>query len=140
MTTFNKGYPLVRFGTGDLGALAANPASECSGGQQLLGLFGRSGDAIKVRGMFLHPNQLLAAKMQFPQIKNMQAVITRPQNNDHVKILLELNEGADGTGLGEKLQQLAQAAVRLRIDEVEIVPSGVINPADRKIKDARKWD
>lgn len=140
VTTFNKGYPLVRFGTGDLGALAPSPAPECGGGQQLLGLFGRSGDAIKVRGMFLHPNQLLAAKMQFPQIKNIQAIITRPQNNDHVKILLELNEGADGTGLGEKLQQLAQAAIRLRIDEVEVVPAGAINPADRKIKDERKWD
>ena len=51
-TTFNKAYPLIRFGTGDLGALAAQP--QCDG-QQLLGLYGRSGDAIKVRGMFLHP-------------------------------------------------------------------------------------
>lgn len=140
VTTFNTGYPLVRFGTGDLGALAPEPAPECGGGQQLLGLFGRSGDAIKVRGMFLHPNQLMAAKMQFPQIKQMQAIITRPHNSDHVKILIELNEGSDSTGLGEKLQQLAQAAVRLRIDEVEIVAPGVINPADRKIKDERKWD
>ena len=38
-TTFNKAYPLIRFGTGDLGALAAAP--ECDGGQQLLGLYGR---------------------------------------------------------------------------------------------------
>jgi phenylacetate-CoA ligase len=137
-TTFNKAYPLVRFGTGDLGALAPEPAEGCW--QQILGLYGRSGDAIKVRGMFLHPNQLMAARMQFPQIKHLQAIITRPQNSDHLRLLVELNEGADGAGLGEKLQQLAHAAIRLRIDEVEIVPAGTINPSERTVKDERQWD
>lgn len=138
VTTFNKGYPLVRFGTGDLGALAPQPAEGCS--QQLLGLFGRSGEAIKVRGMFLHPNQLLGAKMQFPQIKHMQAIITRPENKDHVRVLVELNEGAEAGDLAEKLQQLAQAAIRLRIDEVEIVTPGVIKPGERTVQDKREWN
>ncbi len=137
-TTFNKAYPLIRFGTGDLGALAAAP--ECDGGQQLLGLYGRSGEAIKVRGMFLHPNQLLAAKLQFPQIKTMQAIITRPENRDYVLLKIELNDGADGAGLGEKLQGLAQAAIRLKIDEVVMVPAGEIKPGERTVKDERKWD
>ena len=140
VTNFNKSYPLVRFGTGDLGALAPQSAPQCEGKQQILGLFGRSGDAIKVRGMFLHPNQLMAAKMQFPQIKHMQAIVTRPENNDHLVVKVELNDGADGEGLPEKLQALAQQAIRLRIDEVQIVEPGVINPADRKIKDERDWD
>lgn len=138
VTTFNKAYPLVRFGTGDLGALAPQPADGCA--QQLLGLFGRSGDAIKVRGMFLHPNQLLGAKMQFPQIKHIQAVITRPENKDHVLLRVELNDGADSTGLGEQLQALAKAALRLRIDQVDIVDAGVINPAERTVQDQRTWE
>ena len=82
-TTFNKAYPLIRFGTGDLGALAPQPQCE---GQQLLGLYGRSGDAVKVRGMFLHPNQLAYALMQFPEIKNLQALITRMGNRDIVTV------------------------------------------------------
>lgn len=138
VTTFNKAYPLVRFGTGDLGALAPTPGGNCS--QQLLGLYGRSGDAIKVRGMFLHPNQLLGAKLYFQQIKHLQAVITRPENKDHVHLLVELNEGADGAGLAEQLQKLAQDAIRLRIDVVEIVEPGVIKAGDRTVKDERKWD
>jgi phenylacetate-CoA ligase len=140
VTTFNKAYPLVRFGTGDLGALNPEPDAACGGGQQLLGLFGRSGEAIKVRGMFLHPNQLMAARLQFPQIKALQAVITRPANSDHVLLRVELQDGADGTGLGEKLQALAQAAVRLRIDEVVIVGPGEINPSERPIRDERQWN
>lgn len=135
-TTFNKAYPLVRFGTGDLGALAPEPAEGCS--QQLLGLFGRSGDAIKVRGMFLHPNQLMAAKMQFPQIKNLQAIITRPENSDHVRLLVELNDGAEAGDLPEQLKALAKQAVRLRIDEVDIVDE--IDTTKRTIQDQRNWD
>jgi len=136
-TTLNKSYPLIRFGTGDLGALA--PAPPCEG-QQLLGLYGRSGDAIKVRGMFLHPNQLKAAAMQFPEIKELQVVITRPGNRDVVTVKIELREGADGEGLAEKLSALAQQAVRLRIDAVHIVEAGVIEPGGRKIVDERGWD
>ncbi len=137
-TLFNKGYPLVRFGTGDLSALAPQPSAGCP--QQLLGLFGRSGEAIKVRGMFLHPNQLMAAKMQFPQIKNMQAIITRPENKDVVTLKVELQPDASEGDLANQLKQLAEVAVRLRIDEVLFVPTGEINAAARTIKDERKWD
>ncbi len=136
-TTLNKAYPLIRFGTGDLGALAPQPQCE---GQQLLGLYGRSGDAIKVRGMFLHPNQLNAAAMHFPEIKQLQAVITRPANRDVVTVNVELNEGADGEDLAEMLAALAQQHVRLRIDEVHIVEAGAIDPNARKIVDEREWD
>jgi phenylacetate-CoA ligase len=137
-TTFNKAYPLVRFGTGDLGALAPQPTAD--GFQHLLGLYGRSGDAIKVRGMFLHPNQLLAAKMQFPQIRHLQAIITRPDNADVVTLKVELTPDGNGDGLDEQLKALAQAAIRLRIDEVLIVAAGEIDPAQRAVRDERKWE
>lgn len=139
-TTFNRGYPLVRFGTGDLGALAAVPAPECEGRQQLLGLYGRSGGAIKVRGMFLHPDQLSRAKVFFPQIKHIQAVITRPGSADYVTVKLEMQPGESGEGLPDMIKNLAQQAIRLRIDEVQIVPPGEIDPTQRAVIDARQWD
>lgn len=136
VTTFNKAYPLIRFGTGDLGALAPELID---GQQHLLGLFGRSGEAIKVRGMFLHPNQLRGAALMFSEIDKIQAIISRPENKDVVTVRLELKDGADGAGLAEKLTAAAQAAVRLRIDEVQIVPSGTIGN-ERTVRDDRKWD
>ncbi len=139
-TTFNRAYPLVRFGTGDLGALAAEAAPECNGGQQLLGLYGRSGGAIKVRGMFLHPDQLNRAKVFFPQIKLIQAVITRPENSDYVTVKLEMQPGESGEGLPDMIKNLAQQAIRLRIDEVVIVPPGEIDPTQRAVVDARTWE
>ena len=137
VTTFNKAYPLIRFGTGDLGALAPRPQCE---GQQLLGLFGRSGDAVKVRGMFLHPNQLQHAVMQFPEIKAVQVIITRPENRDVVTVHVELNAGASGQGVAAKLQALAQQAARLRIDAVHFVEAGGIDGKARTILDQRTWD
>lgn len=136
-TTLNQAYPLIRFGTGDLGALAEQP--QCQG-QQLLGLYGRSGEAIKVRGMFLHPNQLKSAAAQFPEIKSIQAVITRPANRDVVTVQVELNEGAERGDLAEKLSALAQQAARLRIDAVKFVEPGGIDAGGRTIVDEREWD
>lgn len=138
-TVFNKAYPLIRFGTGDLGALS--PAL-LEGRQHLLGLFGRSGDAVKVRGMFLHPNQLRAALTAFPQIQRLQAVITRPDNRDVVTVRLEMRTGheSEGAAVGEQLKALAQQAIRLRIDDVEIVPAGGIDPDARTVLDQRTWE
>ncbi|MCY3574043.1 MAG: phenylacetate--CoA ligase family protein [Chloroflexi bacterium] len=134
-TTFNKAYPLIRFGTGDLGALAPQRAGEA---QRLLGIFGRSGDAIKVRGMFLHPNQLSAAVMRFPQIKDLQAIITRAGSRDIVTLHVALRDGASADGVAEGLTALAQHAARLRIDQVKFVHA--IDPNAHKIDDRREWD
>lgn len=136
VTTFNKKYPLLRFGTGDLGGLLPELVD---GQQHITGLFGRSGEAVKVRGMFLHPNQLRAAAVAFPQISKIQAIITRPENRDHVTLRVELQEGASEAGLAEQLIQLAQNAVRLKIDEVLFVPQGTIG-SERTVRDDRKWD
>ena len=139
VTTFNLAYPLIRFGTGDLGALAALPDAGNPGTQQITGLFGRSGEAVKVRGMFLHPNQLLAARSYFPQIARLHAIISRPENADVVVVQVELAAGANEEGLAAGLQQLAQQATRLRIDHVEIVAPGIIPPDGKSIVDERDW-
>ena len=90
--------------------------------------------------MFLHPNQLQYAVMQFPEIKDIQVVVTRTANRDVVTVNVELHEGASATGVGEKLSALAQQAIRLRIDAVNIVDAGSIDPSGRKIIDWREWD
>ncbi len=133
-TTFNKAYPLIRFGTGDLGALTPELVN---GQQHLIGLFGRSGEAIKVRGMFLHPNQLRAATTAFPAISAIQAVITRSSDHkDVVTVRVELNDESQAADISEKLKALAQQAIRLRIDEVVVVPQGTIGN-ERTVKDER---
>lgn len=137
VTTFNKGYPLVRFGTGDLGALSPDPHPY--GGQHLLGLYGRSGGAIKVRGMFLHPNQIENAVAHIPEVKYAQAIITRPHDRDVVTLRVELHPQYAGADISKALRVYLEQEARLRIDEVLVVEKGVIDPAQRAIRDERSW-
>ncbi len=139
-TTFNPAYPLIRFGTGDLGMLAADPDARCGDGQQLLALLGRSGEAIKVRGMFLHPNQIMGAMARVPQVKHAEAIITRDGNRDHLAVNVELHPEHAGADVREAVQGLLQAVARLRVDVVQVVEPGVINPAQRVVKDKREWN
>jgi phenylacetate-CoA ligase len=53
VTVLRPDHPLVRFGTGDLSAWTPGP----DGDLRLAGVLGRVGEAVKVRGMFLHPRQ-----------------------------------------------------------------------------------
>jgi phenylacetate-CoA ligase len=105
-----------------------------------MALLGRSGDAIKVRGMFLHPNQLLAAISRVPQIKHAQAVITRDDNRDIVTINVELHPEHADADVREQVKGFVQAMSRLRVDEVITVEPGIIDPAQRAVRDARKWE
>ncbi|MCY4105562.1 MAG: phenylacetate--CoA ligase family protein [Chloroflexi bacterium] len=140
VTTFNPAYPLIRFGTGDLGALAAAPDPGNPGSQQITGLFGRSGDAVKVRGMFLHPNQLQAVQRRFPQIEKLRATVTRPGHTDVLVIEVELQPKAQEEGIAEGIVQFAMQAARLRVDRVEIVPGGTIADGGKTIVDERAWE
>ncbi len=139
VTTFNTAYPLIRFGTGDLGALAPQPDPRLGGAQQLLGLFGRSGEAIKVRGMFLHPNQILAAMSRLPQVNRAQAVITRVENRDVLTMRVELHPEHADMDVDEPVRNLIQAMARLRVDEVEVCPHGTLETGGRVVRDARQW-
>lgn len=136
VTTFSRTYPLIRFGTGDLSVM--DPS-----GERLVAILGRCGEAIKVRGMFLHPNQLKAATSAFVEIKHAAAIITRQEGRDVLTLQVELH-GGRGALNREKFAEALQAAVqdkaRLRVDEVAFVEAGVIDPAQRAVRDERRWD
>jgi phenylacetate-CoA ligase len=139
VTLFDTHYPLIRYGTGDLGALA--PTTH-EGASVIAGLYGRSGGAIKVRGMFLHPNQIEAIADKIEGVKYAQAIITRENNRDHLQVRVQLkgNFEGDREALAHLIKQGLQDAARLKVDEVAFVESGVIDPAQRSVRDERKWD
>ena len=135
VTTFSRVYPLIRFGTGDLGVMAGGP-------RRLMALVGRSGEAVKVRGMFLHPNQLKAVAGAFPEIKQMAAVVTRQESRDVLTVQVELAEGRGALNreaFAENLKQALREQGRLRVDAVEFVEPGTIEPGQRLIRDERQW-
>lgn len=140
VTVFNKAYPLIRFGTGDLGVMSPAVDPRLSGRQHLLGLFGRSGEAVKVRGMFMHPNQVRMALGRFAGVvTGAQAVITRPENRDVVHLKVELS-GVAPAGLDEQIKGAVEMLTRLRVDSVEFVTAGALGGGGKVVVDERKWD
>ena len=100
-------------------------------------LVGRRGEAVKVRGMFLHPNQLRFAAAQVPGVRAVQAVITRPDGaRDHLALRVAAEPGADEGAISEGLKAAVQGVCRVRVDEVgfgEIAADGAM------VVDERRW-
>jgi phenylacetate-CoA ligase len=136
-TTFNPLYPLIRFGTGDLSVL---DPSACACGRtapRLIRILGRTDDATKIRGMFVHPGQLDAVMAETPEATRYQLVVRRKGFEDDLTLRVE------GPAVGEdvihRLEARVRDGIRLRA-RVELVPSGTL-PADAKrIVDERTWE
>ncbi len=133
VTTFNRAYPLIRFGTGDL-SIAERDAE---GERVLRAIVGRSGEALKVRGMFLHPNQLRLIANAFPEIDALAVTIQRNDGDKlHVQVMPAEGQSLGATftaRFGEAFRQLA----RLRADHIEVVPNGTLKSGERSLKETK---
>jgi len=141
VTTFNETYPLIRLGTGDL-AINLDPApGESQQEERSIILVGRVGDAVKVRGMFVHPNQLRFALGQVTGIARAQAVVTRPENRDELTLRVVLSEEPrDRQVLTKELGAAVQSACRVKVDRVEFIPADGLSEDAKVILDERKWE
>jgi len=141
VTTFNETYPLIRLGTGDL-AVNLDPApAESRQEERSIILVGRVGDAVKVRGMFVHPNQLGFAVSQVAGIARVQAVVNRPENRDELMLRVVLaDEAADREQVATALGEAVRSACRVRADHIEFVPADIIAEDARLILDERTWE
>ena len=141
VTNFNKAYPLIRFGTGDM-AIYNDPAPGRSRQEErTITLVGRSGEAVKVRGMFVHPNQLRFAVSQVLPFRAVQGVITRPDLRDRFVIkIIPQQPPADTAATIEQIKEMVRQVCRVRVDEVEFVSPHDL-PEDAPVMlDQRSWD
>jgi len=139
VTSFSPVYCLIRFGTGDAGVLTGDPCP-CARTAPRLRLVGRVGDAVKVRGMFVHPRQTDEAMARFPQVARYRILVTREGVRDMMTVQVELREGISLESLQPALADALREATKLRVDRIEAVPPGTIQEGERKVQDLRKWD
>jgi phenylacetate-CoA ligase len=149
-TIFDEAYPLIRFATGDLSTFLEDRPCPCGRtAPKLAGILGRVGDAVKVKGMFVHASQMAEVVKGFPEVARFQAVVTRAAHLDHLQYLVEIGEigeeargspaaGAPAAGLAQRLAEALHEQLKVRGD-VEIVPPGTIPAAARRIDDRRVW-
>jgi len=139
-TTFNKVYPLVRFGTGDLSILTETPCPCGRTSPRLIKILGRVDQVTKVRGLFVHPGQTDEVVSKHPQILKHQVVITRKEDRDEMTFRIELREEVtQPEKLKEEIEKTIRDVMKVR-GNVEFIPKGTIQNGTRKIDDQRTWE
>lgn len=138
ITFLNSAYPLLRLGTGDLSRMAAGPCPCGRTAPRLERILGRAGDAVKVRGIFLHPSDLDRAMSRHREVAAYQAVVTRVGDQDELTV--RAAPAADGAPISpDAVAQSVREHTRLRA-AIDVVPSGALDGEEKRIVDRRTWD
>lgn len=132
VTLLRADYPMVRFGTGDLSAWIDGP----DGSRRLAGVLGRVGAAVKVRGMFLHPQQVSAAMQDVDGVASYRFLVDRVEHRDELRCEVLPAPGAEGERVAAAVKERVRSALRFKTDVV-IVNSLEDNEV---LRDLRNWD
>lgn len=136
ITSFNRDYPLIRFGTGDLSAILPG-ASPCGRTNvRIRGWMGRADQTTKVRAMFVTPKQVNEVVRRYPEIIRARLVVEGETGNDRMTLRCEVGERPGG--LADAIVAAIREVTKLR-GEVELVAPGSLPNDGKVIEDARKY-
>jgi phenylacetate-CoA ligase len=136
----NRSWGLIRFGTGDMSSYTdgACPCGRTS--SSLVAIVGRTGDAVKVRGMFVVARQVEEIMAGFDQIGRFQLRVSRSGERDEMTLRIEpKDEAISCDPLAEEVNRKFQNLCRVKIDRTEFVPKGTIPMERQTIIDERRW-
>ncbi len=140
VTTLTPEYPLIRFATGDLSAMLHGPGdpqlASARTNHRIKGWLGRADQTTKVRGLFVHPEQIVDVLRRHKSIIRARLVVERPAGADEMTLLVELGEPAAALA---PIIETVQALTRLR-GAVSLVPRGSLPQDGRLIEDRRGLD
>ena len=127
VTVLNPDYPLLRFGTGDLSAIA--PASRTQpdprGRTQLRlrGWLGRADQATKVRGLFVHPQQVQDIVKRHAQILRARLLIAQLAGED--RMILQCECAQPSPALEIAIQNSVRECTKLRAEVQWLTPTAL---------------
>ncbi len=137
VTSFNPDYPLIRFGTGDLSAVlpGASPCGRTN--MRIKGWLGRADQTTKVKGMFVHPGQVVAVLKRHPELGRGRLVVDNPEHADRMTLHCELDRPP--AGFAEAVATSIRELTKLRGEVVFCAPGSLANDG-RIIDDIRKYE
>jgi phenylacetate-CoA ligase len=100
---------------------------------------GRADQTTKVKGMFVHPQQIAEILRRHPQVKKARLVVDRINDNDAMTLKCEAAQGAasGSDALVQALAETVHALLKLH-GKVEIVKPGSLPNDGKVIEDTRK--
>jgi phenylacetate-CoA ligase len=103
---------------------------------RIRGWLGRADQTTKVKGMFVHPEQVAEVARRFPELGRVRLVVTRAGEQDVMTFKAEATatESAVAVRLGEAVQQV----MKLK-SAIEIVAPGTLPNDGKVIADDRSY-
>jgi phenylacetate-CoA ligase len=136
ITSLNRDYPLIRFGTGDLSAVLAGTSPCGRTNVRIKGWMGRADQSTKVRAMFVTPAQVAEVLRRHPEVRRARLVVEGEDGNDRMTLKCEVN--SPSPDLGKTLIASIRETTKLRA-EVELVAPGSLPNDGKVIEDLRKY-
>lgn len=136
VTSFNRDYPMIRFATGDMSAIlpGASPCGRTNA--RIKGWLGRADQTTKVKGMFVHPEQVAEVAKRHPELARLRLVVGRFGEQDTMVLKAEVAK-ADPSFAG-RVAETMQAITKLK-GEVELVSPGSLPNDGKVIADERTY-
>ncbi len=139
ITTLAPEYPLIRFATGDLSAILPGPSPCGRTNTRIKGWMGRANQTTKVKGMFVHPNQVAGVLKRHPEIIKGRLVIDQDHSRqDRMTLHCEVAGSVSGD-FAAAVAQTIREICKLR-GETKFVPPGSLSNDGKVIEDIRKYD
>jgi phenylacetate-CoA ligase len=136
VTTLNPGYPLIRFGTGDLSAVLPGTCPTGRTNTRIKGWLGRADQTAKVRGMFVHPGQVAEIVRRQPLARKARLVVSGEMANDAMTLHVEVEGQPEG--LAARLAEAMRDVTKLRGEVLLCAPGSLPNDG-KVIEDARRF-
>lgn len=135
VTSFNRDYPMIRLATGDLSAVLPGTSPCGRTNMRIKGWLGRADQTTKVKGMFVHPEQVAEVAKRHTGVGRVRLVVGRAGEQDTMTLRAEANQDA---ALKAKLAETLQAITKLK-GEVELVAPGSLPNDGKVIADERTY-
>ncbi|MEQ8740156.1 MAG: AMP-binding protein, partial [Hoeflea sp.] len=136
VTTLNPGYPLIRFGTGDLSAVLPGTSSCGRTGMRIKGWMGRADQRTKIKGMFVDPKQVAQLIKLHPEIQRARLVVSRSNELDEMVLMIEPAHGAEPNAA--EIEKSLASTTSLR-GSVQIATPGSLPNDGKVIADERDY-
>jgi phenylacetate-CoA ligase len=137
VTNLGEEYPLIRFATGDLSAYLPGTSPCGRTNQRIKGWMGRADQTVKVRGMFIHPEQVDKVIKRHPEISRARLVVDWVEQAD--RITLQCESETPDASLSDVIAETIRSICKLR-GEVEIVAPGTLPNDGKVIDDIRQYE
>jgi len=137
VTNLGTEYPLIRFATGDLSAFLPGLSPCGRSNLRIRGWMGRADQTAKVRGMFIHPEQVDRVVKRHSEIQRARLVVDWFEQAD--RLTLQCECASDDAALQAAIADSIRAICKLRGD-VEIVVPGSLPNDGKVIDDVRQYD